>query len=146
MGLSASWGNWFAWFFGSPCGEPWEGKQKEWEPTSLGSEHICPKHFCLGLEIHTMELCGPDEWQIFLHEEWTTFDRSVWTPEAVAILLTGLGLTWSVGQPSHSDTLECVWLLRLSGHDLPQESAHLRRVGSSSFVYVGYYCGVVRRN
>ena len=33
------------------------------------------------------------------------------------ILLTGLGLTWTEGRSSHSDTLECVWLLRLSGND-----------------------------
>ena len=37
--------------------------------------------------------------------------------DAVIILLTGFGLTWTEGQPSHSDTLECVWLLRLSGSD-----------------------------
>ena len=66
-------------------------------------------------------------------------------------MLTELGSTWTEGRPSHSDTLECVWLLELSvtmapGHDLPQESAHLRRVGSTLFVYVGYHCSVVCGN
>ena len=119
LGLLQWSGNWIAWFFGSPCeGEPWEGKYKQWDPTSLCSEHLCRKHFGLGLEIHTVELCGSDKWQIDLHEGWTTCDRSVWTPaHAVTILLTGLGLTWIEGRSSHSDTLECAWLLRLSGND-----------------------------
>ena len=47
---------------GSPYeGELWEGKHKQWDPTRLCSEHLCPKHVGLGLEIHTMELCGSDE-------------------------------------------------------------------------------------
>ena len=44
---------------------------------SLCSEHLFAKNFDLGLEIHTVELCGSDEWQIDLHEERITFDRSV---------------------------------------------------------------------
>ena len=28
-----------------------------------------PKHFGLGLEIRTVELCGSDKWEIDLHEE-----------------------------------------------------------------------------
>ena len=56
--------------FGSPYeGESWEGKHKQRDPTSLCLEHLCPKHVNLALEIHTMELCGSDEWQIDLHEE-----------------------------------------------------------------------------
>ena len=35
----------------------------------------------------------------------------------VTILLTALGSTWTGGQPSHSDTLECVWLLMLCDSD-----------------------------
>ena len=113
---------WTVWLFGSPCeGEPREGKHKQWDLTSLCSEHLCPKHFVLGLEIPTVEVFGSDEWQIDLHEEWTTWDRSVWTPaDAVTILLTGLGSTWTAGLPSHSDTLESVFLLRLSGNDGPR--------------------------
>ena len=33
------------------------------------------------------------------------------------VLLTGLGSTWTGGQLSCSGTLECVWLLGLSGND-----------------------------
>ena len=108
-----------SWFFGSPCeGEPLEGKHRQWDPTSLCSEHPCPKHFGLGLEIRTVEVCGSDEWQIGLHEEWTTFYRSVRTPaDAVTILLTELGWTWTEGRPSHPDTLECVWLSMLYDND-----------------------------
>ena len=36
---------------------------------SLCLEHQCPKNFGLGLETHTVEVCGLDEWQIVLHEE-----------------------------------------------------------------------------
>ena len=119
LGLLQWSGNWISWFFGSPCeGEPWQGKHKQWDPTSLCSEHLCPKHFGLGLEILIVKLCGSDEWQIDLHEEWTTCERSVWTPaDAVTILLTELGSTWTECRPSHSDTQECVWLLRLSASD-----------------------------
>ena len=55
--------------FGSPYeGEPWEGKHKQRDPTRLCSEHLCPTHVDMGLEIHTMELCGSDEWQMDLFE------------------------------------------------------------------------------
>ena len=65
-----------------------------------------------------MEVCGSDEWQIDLHEEKTIFGRSDGThADAVPILLTELGSTWIEGRPSHSDTLECVWLSKLSGCD-----------------------------
>ena len=48
LGLLEWSGNWIAWFFGSPCeGETWEGKHKQWDPTSLCSEHLCRKHFGL---------------------------------------------------------------------------------------------------
>ena len=54
--------------FGSPCeGEPLEGKQGD--PSSLCSEHLCPKPLGLGLETRTVEVCGSDEWQIDLHEQ-----------------------------------------------------------------------------
>ena len=36
--------------------------------TSLCLEHLCPKHFGLGLERHTVVVCGSDKWQIDLHE------------------------------------------------------------------------------
>ena len=66
--------NSIAWLFGSPCeGEPLEGKHMQWDPSSLCSGHLCPKHFGLGLETCTVEVCGSDEWQIDLHEEWTHF-------------------------------------------------------------------------
>ena len=45
-------------------------------------------------------------------------DRSVCTPvDAVTILLIGVGSTWTEGRPSHSVTMECVWLLGLSDND-----------------------------
>ena len=59
--------------------------------------------------------------------------------DAVTILLIGLGLTWTEGRPSHSDT-QSYLVMMVPGHDFPQENTHLRRVGSSLFVYVGYYC------
>ena len=37
--------------------------------------------------------------------------------DAVTILLIGLGLKGTGGRPSHSGTLECAWLLELSGND-----------------------------
>ena len=97
--------------FGSLCeGEPWEGKHKQWDLTSLCSEHLCPKHFGLGLETCIVELCGSGEWEKDLHEEWRQ------------ICLNTCGCSdhsvhWIEGRPSHSDTLECVWLLMLSGND-----------------------------
>ena len=81
LGLLRWSGNGNPWFFGSPCeGEPLEGKHRQWDPSSLCSEHLCPKSLGLGQEIRTVEVCGSGEWQIDLHEEWTTFDRSVSRP------------------------------------------------------------------
>ena len=57
------------WRVSISSGEPLEGKHKQWDPTSLCSEHLCPKHFSLGLEIHKVEPCGSDKWQIDLHDE-----------------------------------------------------------------------------
>ena len=89
-------GNGIAWFFGLPCeGEPSEGKHKQWDPSSLCSEYLCPRPLGLGLETRREGVCGSDEWQTGPHEEWTTSGRSVWTPvDAVTILLTALGWTW----------------------------------------------------
>ena len=61
FGGVGGWGG--GWGGGSPCEvEPWEGKHKQGDPTSLCLEHLCPKHFGLGLEIRTVEVCGSDEW------------------------------------------------------------------------------------
>ena len=37
--------------------------------------------------------------------------------DAVTILLTALDSTWIEGRPSHSGTLECVWLSMLCDSD-----------------------------
>ena len=55
-----------------------------------------------------MKLCGSDEWQIDLHEGEPLLTDLFEHTDAVTIPLTGLGLTWTEGRPSHSDTLECV--------------------------------------
>ena len=39
------------------------------DTTSVCSEHLYTKHVGLGLKIDTIELCGSDEWEIYLQEE-----------------------------------------------------------------------------
>ena len=63
-----------------------------------------------------MEVCGSDEWQIDIHER-EPLVTDLFEHLQMQGLLTGLGTPWTEGRLSHSDTLECVWLLRLSCND-----------------------------
>ena len=118
LGLSLWSGSGIAWFFGSPV------KESRWR-VSISSETrpiyvraSMSQAFGSGIGDTYRGSCGSDEWQTGLHEEWTSCGKSVWTPvDAVTTPSTALGWTWIRGQPSHSDTLECVWLSMLCDND-----------------------------
>ena len=68
--------------------------------------------------------------------------------DAVTILLTALGSTWTEGRPSHSGTLECVWLLMYCNSDHTMSTGERTSLLSEFLLvcYVGYRCRVVRCN
>ena len=132
LGLLQWWGNGFAWF--------------------LDHTYLCPRYVELGQEIRTMELCGSDEWQIGPDEEGITFDRFVehlrmqWPFCWLDLVWSGQKVGHHIQAPWNVPGPEGYLVVMVPWYESPQESTHLRWVGSSLFIYVGYYCWVVHGN
>ena len=107
LGLFALWSNCIDIFSGLSCEtELQEGKHVRADQ-SMSRASI---FHALELGICIEEVCGSDEWQISLYEEWTTFDRSAWKHEdTVIFLLIGSELPWTTSWPSHLGTMEYAW-------------------------------------